>query len=81
MWLDLRPDPDLLVLWADFTQARLKVRRLAALNAHHERMSRLAIDVALASGGFLGFGAICLGEQTVLDNIHAVLSCDIRSYD
>ena len=38
-------------------------------------MVRLANHVALASGGFLGFGSICTGEQDVIDFISDVNQC------
>ncbi|KAA1261446.1 hypothetical protein LF1_39960 [Rubripirellula obstinata] len=74
-WLDSRPNPELLVLWAEYLKCRIKNSGRGMQPDHFERMIRLASQVALASGGILGFGAICAGEQTVLDQIRALSQC------
>lgn len=71
-WLETRPEPGLFWLWADFMN-RERDGTLTE-NAYRDRLIYSANQVALASGGFLGFGAICNGEQTIIDRIGDVLS-------
>ena len=71
-WLDTRPDPNLFYLWANVTTDRMRTLRPGTQDAHADRTLRLANQVALASGGFLGFGVICTGEQALLDSVREV---------
>lgn len=73
-WLQTRPSPELLSLWADYTRAQDVQSSPSATRIEQDWMMRLMNDVALASGGFLGFGAICTGEKMILDRIEDVLS-------
>ncbi len=71
-WLDTRPCPDLLRLWADITKAQNRRLRPGTQGAIADQMLHMTNRVALASGGFLGFGAICAGEQAVIEYVSDV---------
>lgn len=71
-WLDTRPCPDLLRLWAVITKAQNRRMRLGTQGPIADQMLHLKNRVALASGGFLGFGAICAGEQAVIEYFNDV---------
>lgn len=71
-WLERRPDPGLLTLWAEFTQA--KMLRSGASTNEVDRVMYFANQVAMASGGFLGYGSICEGEQAIIDRVCNVLN-------
>lgn len=71
-WLETRPAPNLFYLWANITTDRLARVQPDDLHADAIRISRLAKRVALASGGFMGFGMICSGEQVVIDRLRNV---------
>ncbi|MGB7328882.1 MAG: hypothetical protein WBD31_28645 [Rubripirellula sp.] len=71
-WLDERPDPNLFYLWANVTTDQIKRVRSGTQEAIGDRMIRMAEQVARASGGFLGFGSICSGEQDVIDSVRHV---------
>lgn len=70
-WLEKRPSASLLLLWQDYT--REKAARLQADAYDPEQMLLWLKRVALASGGILGFGAICDGEQAIIDRVQQVL--------
>lgn len=78
-WLETRPEPKLLSLWADFVKLQGNELRSGTQGTHCDRMIRLANQVALASGGIMGFGAICTGEQSVIDRIHDVFHSVFQS--
>ena len=68
-WLDTRPDHELLILWKDYTTAKLtplssEVRRTIGI-----RLLKKSTEISMASGGFFGFGTICDAEQVILDEI------------
>ena len=69
VWLDTRPDHELLILWKDYTTAKLtplssEVRRTKGI-----RLLKKSTEISTASGGFFGFGTICDAEQVILDEI------------
>ena len=68
-WLDSRPDEGLFLLWADFTKSQPSDPIADSPQAKREEILRVANDVAIASGGLLGYGAICPGEQAILDRL------------
>jgi len=68
-WLDTRPAHELLILWKDYTTAKLtplssEVRRTIGI-----RLLKKSTEISMASGGFFGFGTICDAEQVILDEI------------
>ena len=69
VWLDTRPAHELLILWKDYTTAKLtplssEVRRTIGI-----RLLKKSTEISMASGGFFGFGTICDAEQVILDEI------------
>jgi DNA polymerase III epsilon subunit-like protein len=71
-WLQERPDKSLMTLWHDFATARLSRVSPSTKAEILDRRHSQAKEVALASGGILGFGSICDGEQLVLDQIQSL---------
>jgi len=71
-WLDSRPDHKLYVLWKDYIVAKPTLVSSEVGHAIGIRMLKKSTEVAMASGGLLGFGTICDAEQTILDEISDV---------
>ena len=71
-WLDVRPDHGLWDLWVAYTRCRLEQTPMFIRKMKGDQLLRQATSVALASGGFLGFGKICDAEQVVLNGIRNV---------
>jgi len=71
-WLNTRPDRELLLLWRDFVTAKLSPVSSEAQYAIGIRLLKKSTEVAMASGGLLGFGTICYAEQVILDEISEV---------
>jgi len=71
-WLDSRPDHKLYVLWKDYIVAKPSLVSSEVGHAIGIRMLKKSTEVAMASGGLLGFGTICDAEQTILDEISDV---------
>lgn len=68
-WLSRRPDCDLLLLWTEVQRNASTIEPPAMQQARLRRLHHLATRIAMASGGVLGFGRICVAEQAVLDAI------------
>jgi len=68
-WLDSRPDQKLYVLWKDYIAAKLGSVNSEVGHALGIRLIKKSTEVAMASGGLLGFGTICDAEQAILDEI------------
>jgi len=79
-WLQTRPHPMLLLLWKDYATAKLGAVGTAERQALGSRLLRKATEVAMASGGILGFGKICDTEQAILDKISDVYGLIDASY-
>lgn len=75
-WLSTRPSEVLWTLWEDYTKDAFSRGDAAAMRQFGEQLYRLATRVALASGGLLNQGDICLGEQRVLKRIADVYQLD-----
>lgn len=75
-WFAIRPDADLLPLWADCTRPRVSRMSKIVRQETGDRMLRQAEEIALASGGFLGLGAVCGGEREILDLIASVFDVE-----
>jgi len=71
-WLDTRPDRGLFLLWKDYTTAKLSSVGCEVRHAIGIRLLKKSTEVAMASGGLLGFGTICDAEQVILDEISEV---------
>jgi hypothetical protein len=68
-WLNSRPDHKLYVLWKDYIAAKLGSVNSEVGHALGIRLIKKSTEVAMASGGLLGFGTICDAEQAILDEI------------
>jgi len=68
-WLDTRPDCELFLLWKDYITAKLSPVSCEVRHALGIRLLKKSTEVAMASGGILGFGTICEAEQVILDEI------------
>lgn len=68
-WLESRPASSLMSLWSDFIRQRMRHEPADTSEQHRQWMMRLLNEVAIASGGLLGYGAICSGERAVLETI------------
>lgn len=76
-WLDVRPTQELWDLWGDFTKHRLNQSPQSFRQTMGLQLLRRATKVAIASGGFLGFGGICKAENAVLQAIRDIyFVCD-----
>jgi len=71
-WLDSRPDRKLFLLWKDYVTAKLSLVGSEVRHAIGIRLLKKSTQVAMASGGLLGFGTICEAEQVILDEISEV---------
>ncbi len=73
-WLEKEPGPELFTAWEAFAKAL--VSKLSASDAQSVRDSILkeVNDVAKASGGLLGWGAISKGESEVVNRIERALT-------
>jgi hypothetical protein len=70
-WLETRPGPELFALWQDFTQVRFTKMQVSEQESN--QMIHWLNQVALSSGGVLGFGAICAEERAIIQRIREVL--------
>jgi len=68
-WLNARPDRELYVLWKDYLTEKLSSMSSEVRHAAGIRLLKKSTEVAMASGGLLGFGTICDAEQIILDEI------------
>jgi len=68
-WLLEKPSEQWWPLWEDYIQASSATVVPDIPSSKGERIWRLAQRVAVASGGILGFGAICSAEQQILERI------------
>jgi len=71
-WLEKRPDRELFLLWKDYVTAKLSPVKSEVQHAIGIRLLKKSIEIAMASGGLLGFGTICDAEQFILDEISEV---------
>ncbi len=71
-WLDRRPTQELWDLWADYTQYRLNDLSAISRQTMARQLLRQATQVAIASGGFMGFSGICKAENVLLQKIRDV---------
>ena len=71
-WLDSRPDHKLYILWKDYITATLNSMTSEVGHAIGSRLLKKSTELALASGGLLGFGTICDAEQAILDEISGI---------
>ncbi|MFN8705035.1 MAG: hypothetical protein ACK50J_00015 [Planctomyces sp.] len=76
-WLAERPHKALWSLWEDYMTDRLAISRSASDEQFGQRLYETASRVALASGGLLDLGEICIAEQRVLDRIARVYNLQV----
>jgi hypothetical protein len=74
-WLARRPEKVLWSAWEHYTLDRLARSEQARDREFGRLLYEIASRVALASGGLLDQGEICVAEQRVLDRIARVYSC------
>lgn len=72
-FLTKRPDPQLWTLWGDFYRAYRRTFPRRFRRPMDELMFRSAHQVALASGGLLGFGRVCEEEKFWLVRLQEAL--------
>jgi len=75
-WLETRPDRELFLLWKDYITAKLSPVSNEVRHAVGIRLLKKSMQVAIASGGLLGFGTICIAEQVILDEISEVFGIE-----
>ncbi len=73
-WLARRPDKVLWSAWEHYTLDRLARSEQARDREFGRLLYEIASRIALASGGLLDQGEICVAEQRVLDRIARVYS-------
>lgn len=78
-WLLKRPDKALWSVWEQYTVDRIARLDQAKEREFGRRLHEIATRVALASGGLLDQGEICIAERRVLDRIARVYSVGLRS--
>ena len=75
-WLNTLPDRELFLLWKDYVTAKLSPVSSEVRHAMGIRLLKKSMQVAMASGGLLGFGTICNAEQVILDEISEVFGIE-----
>lgn len=78
-WLVKRPDKTLWSAWEQYTVDRIARSDQAKEREFGRRLHEIANRVALASGGLLDQGEICIAEQRVLDRIARVYNLSLCS--
>ena len=78
-WLLKRPDKALWSVWEQYTVDRIARLDQAKEREFGKRLHEIATRVALASGGLLDQGEICIAERRVLNRIARVYSVGLRS--
>lgn len=78
-WLLKRPDKALWSLWEQYIVDRMARLDQAKERDFGRRLHEIATRVALASGGLLDQGEICIAEQRVLDRIARVYNLSLCS--
>jgi hypothetical protein len=78
-WLVKRPDKTLWSAWEQCTVDRMSRSGQAKEREFGRRLHEIATRVALASGGLLDQGEICIAEQRVLDRIARVYNLSLCS--
>lgn len=78
-WLMKRPDKALWSVWEQYTVDRMSRSDQAKERDFGRRLHEIATRVALASGGLLDQGEICIAEQRVLDRIARVYNLSLCS--
>jgi hypothetical protein len=68
-WLQQPPEPKLLPLWKQYTQALMQELTPEAREGVKQTVLKHARDVAQAAGGFLGFGRITDKEMEMLEQL------------
>ena len=71
-WLEIHPDRELFLLWKDYLTVKLSPVSSEVRHAKGIRLLKKSIEIAMASGGLLGFGTICEAERVILDEISEV---------
>ncbi len=71
VWLDERPDTEMLAAWAEFIAAICEELSVEGRARLREAIVGRARDVAEAAGGFMGLGAISREEARVLETLEA----------
>lgn len=75
-WLDGQPSQELWELWARYLHARFNYLTKSQQTKLCQEVLNHARIVARASGGWLGFRAICKSEEMVIEAIEAVFERD-----
>jgi hypothetical protein len=78
-WLMRRPDKALWSAWEHYVVDRMVRSDQAKEREFGRRLHEIATRVALASGGLLDQGEICIAEQRVLDRIARVYNLSLCS--
>ena len=71
VWLETRPNPELLGAWKDYIAAVSKQLSEADHKSVRDNLLARTKQVAQAAGGYFGFGSISPSEQKVLDQLAA----------
>jgi hypothetical protein len=71
VWLDRRPEPDLMDLWRAYIEAVCGALSVEARMRLREAIVGRARDVAAAAGGVLGVGAISQAEEHMLSDLES----------
>lgn len=69
VWLETRPNPELLGAWKDYIAALSKHLSDADHKSVRDNLLARTKQVAQAAGGYLGFASISPSEQKVLDQL------------
>ena len=78
-WLLKRPEKTLWSAWEQYTADRMARLDQVKEREFGRRLHEIATRVALASGGLLDQGEICIAEQRVLDRIARVYNLSLCS--
>jgi len=73
-WLAKEPGPELFVAWEAFAKAMVNKLSISDAKSVRDAILKEVNDVAQASGGLLGWGAISKGESEVANRIEQALT-------
>lgn len=71
VWLDRRPEPDLMDLWRAYIEAVCGALSVEARTRLRDAIVGRARDVAASAGGILGVGAISRAEERMLSDLES----------
>ena len=73
-WLDQKPEASLEATWVDFMSEYLPTLESSAKDQLKSEVLSLAVDIAEADGGFLGFGSVSQEEKALQNRLESIFA-------